>query len=233
MVTLPQSIRNNGTPYIPYIFTEDEIIRFFETCDNILPYPGSQKHIIIPVIFRLLYGCGLRVSEVTNLKCSDIDLDNGVIIIRDSKFGNDRLVPLSNSLLKIMQRYSIQMNHSCKKADFFFRSKNLNPISRHWIYNRFRGILWSSKISHMGKGKGPRLHDLRHSFCVRSLKKMVDRGTDIYCSLPLLSKYVGHTSVKATQGYVRLTVDIHSELIEKISAQCAYVIPEVHSYESN
>jgi len=230
-ITLPQKLRKNTSIYIPYIFTENEIVRFFHSCDNICPYPGSQKHIIIPVIFRLLYGCGLRISEVSKLKHRDVDLHNGVLVVREAKFGKDRLVPMSRLLIQIMQQYNMLINYSCKKNDFFFRSKNLKPISRHWIYRRFRDILRMSHISH--KGKGPRAHDLRHSFCVHSLKKMVDRGIDIYCALPLLSTYIGHSSVKATQGYVRLTVDVYPELIKKISTVCSYVIPEVTLYENN
>jgi integrase/recombinase XerD len=88
-------------------------------------------------------------------------------------------------------------------------------------------------IAHAGKGKGPRAHDLRHSFCVRTLKQLVDQGADIYCALPILATYVGHASAKATQGYVRLTVDIYPELIEKVSQECAYILPEVIEDETD
>jgi len=226
-VTPPPKARRHASSYIPYIFTEDEVVSFFHACDRMRPYPGTNKHIIVPVIFRLLYGCGLRVSEVSSLKCQDVDLNHGILVIRDAKFGKDRLIPMSDSLREAMYQYNSLINQDCKNDDFFFRSKSLRSISRGWIYRRFRDVLRECGIPHQGKGKGPRAHDLRHSFCVRSLKEMVDEGTDVYCALPILATYVGHASVNATQGYVRLTVDMYPELIEKISKQCAYVIPEV------
>lgn len=226
-VALPPKTRRHTVQYIPYIFSKDEMARFFHACDSVKSYPGTQKHYIVPVIFRLLYGCGLRVSEVSSLKCQDVDLDHGILTIRNAKFGKDRLIPMSDSLKDAMHRYNIMINRSCDNDDFFFRSKSLHPISRGWIYRRFRDVLRECGIPHQGKGKGPRAHDLRHSFCVHSLKEMVDEGMDVYCALPILATYVGHASVHATQGYVRLTVDMYPELIEKISEQCACVIPEV------
>lgn len=232
-VPLPQKIKRNSSIYIPYIFTNEEIERFFYACDHIPSYPGTQKHIILPVFFRLLYSCGLRVSEATNLKCQDVDLANGVIIVKNGKFKKDRLVPMSNSLFEVMSRYSKLYNQSCKNNDYFFRGKNLKPLSRHYIYRRFRDILVECGISHSGRGKGPRVHDLRHTFCVRTLKQMVDKGADIYCVLPILSTYIGHASINATQGYVRLTADLYPEILEKVSRISGNVIPEVVSNESD
>jgi len=56
---------------------------------------------------------------------------------------------------------------------------------------------------------------------------MVDKGIDLYCALPILSTYLGHSSVSATQRYVRLTENFYPELIEKISKNCACIFPEV------
>lgn len=232
-VVLPSKPKRAVQVYVPYIFTEVELARFFHTCDHMHPYPGTYKHFMVPVIFRLMYGCGLRVSEVSNLKCRDVDLGQGILTIRESKFGKDRLVPMSENLRETMYQYHAGMNPSCNDTDFFFRSKNLKPISRHWIYRRFREMLRKCGIAHAGKGKGPRVHDLRHSFCVRTLKQLVNQGADNYCALPILATYVGHASVKATQGYVRLTVDMHPELIEKISQECAYILLEVMGDETD
>jgi hypothetical protein len=68
---------------------------------------------------------------------------------------------------------------------------------------------------------------------VRTLKQLVDQGADIYCALPVLATYVGHASVKATQGYVRLTIDLFPELIEKVSRECAHILPEVMGFEAD
>jgi integrase len=101
------------------------------------------------------------------------------------------------------------------------------------VYKGYRELLWKARISFLGKGKGPRLHDLRHTFCVHTLVKQVRDEIDLYVALPILSTYVGHSSVEATQRYVRLTAEAYPELIEKVSQTCAYVIPEVVEDETD
>lgn len=101
------------------------------------------------------------------------------------------------------------------------------PLKRDHVYKNYRKLLWKAGISHGGKGKGPRLHDFRHTFCVHTLAMQVKEKIDLYTALPILSTYLGHSSVGATQRYVRLTVEAYPELIEKVSKTCAFVIPEV------
>ena len=124
---------------------------------------------------------------------------------------------------------------SPKNAVKNFFSKNVNLITDYseQIHKVYRKLLWKAGISHGGKGKGPRLHDLRHAFCVHSLAKQVKAGVDLYVALPILSTYVGHSSVAATQRYVRLTAEAYPELIEKVSSTCAHVFPEVTEDETD
>lgn len=219
--------------YIPYIFTHEEILRFFQVVDTISPHPKSNKHDSYPLLFRLLYCCGLRISEARHLKISDVDFDNGALFIRGSKFSKDRLVPMSVPLADMFAKYHALFNENYPPKDYYFRNKNGTPLTRDWVYKVFRKLLWQAGISHGGKGKGPRLHDFRHTFCVHTLAKQVKDGVDLYIALPILSVYVGHNSVGATQRYVRLTAEAYPELIEKVSRTCAYVIPEVIKYETN
>jgi integrase len=109
----------------------------------------------------------------------------------------------------------------------YFRNKDGTPLTHDCVYKHYRKLLWKAGISHGGKGKGPRLHDFRHVFCVHTLAKQVKAGVDLYVALPILSTYVGHSSITATQRYVRLTAEAYPELIKKISCVCAYVLPEV------
>ncbi len=219
--------------YIPYIFTHEEIDRFFQAVDTISPTSRSNKHESHPLLFRLLYCCGLRISEALHLKISDVDFDNGVLFIRESKFSKDRLVPMSVPLADMFTKYHALFNKNNPPEDYYFRNKNGTPLTRDWVYKVYRKLLWKAGISHGGKGKVPRLHDLRHVFCVHTLAKQVKDGVDMYITLPILSVYVGHNSVRATQRYVRLTAETYPELIEKVSRTCAYVIPEVVEDETN
>ena len=213
--------------YIPYIFTHEEIEHFLRVVDSIKPDPRSNKSAIYPLLFRLLYCCGLRISEATHLKISDCDFDKGVLFIRESKLNKDRIIPMSAPLADMFVRYHALFNRNHSREDYYFRNKNGNPLTRKQVYQVYRSLLWKAGISHGGKGKGPRLHDLRHVFCVHTLAKQVKGGVDLYVSLPILSAYVGHSSVGATQRYVRLTAEAYPELMKKVSRTCAYVFPEV------
>jgi len=215
--------------FTPYIFSHGDVSAIFETSDRlkIRKYPPSNMQQVFPVIIRMLYGCGLRISEAINLRVADVDLDQGLLTIKDSKFGKDRLVPMSDSLTLICRDYFRQAHPCSRREDYFFAHRDGSPMSRSSIYKRFRDVLWKSGISHGGRGKGPRLHDLRHSFAVHSLKMQADKGIDPYCSLPILSAYLGHDSVGATEKYVRLTEEMYPELVKRVSAACVRVIPEV------
>lgn len=223
----PRNRKIRRSDFTPYIFTYDEIERFFKTCDSMSPRALSNKHKTLPLLYRLLYCCGLRVSEAINLKVADVDLETGTLFIRASKFNKDRLVPMSKALWEIVINYSAHFHGYSKAEDWFIQNKNGTKLSRDNAYKRFRDLLWKTGISHGGKGKGPRLHDLRHGFCVHTIAKQVNDGLDLYCALPVLSAYIGHASVLATQHYVRLTAEAYPELIKKISNTCAYVFPEV------
>lgn len=229
----PKNHKASRGEYIPYIFTHGEIDRFFQTVDTILPSSRSNIHEIYPLLFRLLYCCGFRISEICHLKITDVDFDNGVLFIRGSKFNKDRLVPVSLPLTNMVIKYHALFNKNIPSEDYFFRNKKGIPLTRDRVYKVYRQLLWKAGISHGGKGKGPRLHDFRHAFCVHTLAHQVKNGVDPYITLPILSVYVGHNSVGATQFYLRLTAEAYPDLIKKISQTCAYVIPKVVEDETN
>ena len=229
----PKCRKPRRSEYIPYIFTHEEIERFLQVVDSIKPHPLSDKHESYPLLFRLLYCCGLRISEALHLKISDVDFDKGVLFIRESKFGKDRIIPMSAPLAEMFVRHHALLNRNNAPGDYYFRNKNGTPMTHDRVYEMFRKLLWKAGISHGGKGKGPRLHDLRHVFCVHTLAKQVKDGVDLYVALPILSVYVGHSSVSSTQRYVRLTAEAYPELIEKVSSTCAYVLPEVTEDETD
>jgi integrase/recombinase XerD len=229
----PKIHKSRCVDYIPHIFTHEEIERFFRVVDSIPPHPLSNKHKNYPLLFRLLYCCGLRISEAIHLKIADVDFAKGVLFIRESKFNKDRMIPLSAPLTDMFIRYQTVFNKNRVPEDHYFRNKKGNSLLYFRVYKGYRELLWKAGISFLGKGKGPRLHDLRHTFCVHTLVKQVRDEIDLYVALPILSTYVGHSSVEATQRYVRLTAEAYPELIEKVSQTCAYVIPEVVEDETD
>jgi integrase/recombinase XerD len=224
---LPPASNTRHYTFVPYIFTHSEIGRIFANSDRLCPRRYSTIPLVIPVILRILYSCGLRISEAVSLQNKNVDMEKGVLEIKNSKFGKDRLVPMSQSMVNICRQYYRVLHKHSSIDDYFFMKADRGPVTRNNVYRRFREILWESGISHGGKGNGPRLHDLRHTYAVHSLKRAVDRGIDVYCSLPILSTYLGHASVEATSQYVRLTADAFPKIRAILDHTCGHLIPEV------
>ena len=224
---LPEQRGLNCSSFVPYIFTHDQIRDLFRAVDN-TKFTDGRRSIQgqLPVIFRLLYGCGLRVSEALFLQVQDVNLSEGILTIRAAKNDRDRLIPMSASLVDIFTAYSDKTWWD-KDTDYFFRAPDHSMISPNTIYGKFRIYLNAIGISHGGKGHGPRLHDLRHTYAVHVLQKWISNGNDLTSMIPMLSTYMGHKSVRATSRYLRLTAEVYPELLSAIEKQCAYVIPEV------
>lgn len=217
--------------YVPYIFTAEQICDLLTACDNLQESTSSPyMHLILPTVFRLLYGCGLRISEVMNLHVGDVDYQKGLLYIRTTKFNKERTIPMAGSLTKFMSDYADKALIINNKDAWMFPSPyNEHHYSEGTVYKHFRNLLWTAGINHTGKG--PRLHDLRHTYAVHCLKKWVVNGYDLNERLPYLSLYLGHQDMRGTQHYLRLTADLYPEIVKRLNANCSYVIPEVISYE--
>lgn len=225
--------------YFPYIFSREQMRAMFMECDKLKLSSNNLNSGVcaIPAIMRLLYGTGLRVGETVNLKYDDVDLTGKTLIIRQTKSGMDRMVPISGSLAKVLNGYirCRERLPAFKKADTFFLKPDGTPISMDSVYSWFRRILYKANIPFRGRGFGPRLHDLRHTFCVHSLAYMSESGVDLYYSLPVLSNYLGHKTLRETDIYVRLTAEMFPALLKKSSFICARAFPNLNTenYETN
>ncbi len=213
----------------PYIFTKEQIANIFYQADHIPPLPQKKNaHIFYPVVLRMLYGCGLRISEALSLTLKDVDLRQGLLYIHNSKNHKDRILPMDESLLRYCIDYYQKIHLFSKDTDYFFKSpvtgKNYNKSS---VYHYFRKILWQCGISHGGRSSpGPRLHDIRHAFCVHSLHQFLKNGVDYRAALPILSAYMGHSSIAATSKYLKLTAEAFPEIAEKMEEHFGHIIPK-------
>jgi integrase len=131
-----------------------------------------------------------------------------------------------NSINKKEQKSTAECGMDLLSDNPFFPSRDKGYLSKGGLYDRFRAILFNCGISHGGKGSGPRMHDFRHTFAVHSLGQWVRDGKDIYCMLPTLAAYLGHSNISSTGNYLRLTAEVFPELVEAISKSCGHVIPD-------
>lgn len=213
--------------FVPYIFTFDEARRLLEEADRIPFYSRSPlRHIVMPEVLHLLYFCGLRVSEAVKLQVKDVNLEHGVLTIRDTKFGKTRLVPMSDSIVDRLREYDGRLGVKDQDA-YFFPSRDGGRYGCQAVYIIFRRILEKIGINHRGRGRGPRLHDLRHTFAVHRLVGWYREGEDLNAMLPLLATYLGHQGMNGTQRYLHMTPELFPEVTETLNKSVGFVIPEV------
>ena len=223
---IPKGYYPTETQYIPHIYTADELTKFFaetDKCHYCSEHP--YRHLIMPVFFRMIYTCGLRVSEARLLRVGDVDIENGILAICHSKKDNDRLVPMSDYLTAHCRHYSEKVHPHPKQEDIYFPALNEKPMTTGNVYNNFRRFLWCARISHGGRGYGPRIHDFRHSFAVHCLKKWVQQKIDLAVYLPVLKTYMGHYSFADTAYYLRLTADVFPDITLKLETLYQGIIP--------
>jgi len=215
----------NPSTFVPRMLTDEELRKFFQAVDALEPTARSPlRHLIMPEVFRLLYGCGFRAREVLKLRVRDVDLDQGIITVRQGKFRKDRLVPPALSLVNRLRKYAAHFENRPPEA-IFFPGPGARPYSLRTIYGLFRQLLLQCGIPHAGRGKGPRIHDARHLFAVRALRRWYRDGEDLDAKLPLLATYLGHQHLSGTQYYLHLTAELFPEIAARADAAFGDVIP--------
>lgn len=217
--------------FIPYIFTHSEIKRLINVLDRIPVNPWHPTyHLVYPMLFRMLYGCGLRINEALGLKMSNINMDNGIIMLESTKNQTQRLIPMSQSLYEYCKKYIKHMKFSTSYDGYYYPTRNGSEYNSTPVYCQFRKFMSKTEIFR-DNGTTPRVHDIRHTFAVHALEKMIKEGKDIYCSLPVLSTYLGHRGIESTERYLRLTMENYSYVIDTMNEFYQDVFPEVTDYE--
>ncbi len=223
---VPQgSLPRKTYDFTPYIFTYDEIERILSVVDGFHYNKISPKrHLVYPMLIRVLCFCGLRASEALNLKVGDVDFEKGYFILRETKNCQDRIIPLDNNLMERFDVYKEQMRFKVGD-EYFFPAPDGFRYHIATMDTTFRNVLFDAGIPYRGKGKGPRLHDLRHTFAVHSLQKLTCDGKPSGAVLPILMTYLGHKSVDATSRYIHLSAESYPALIRQTEAVFGNLIP--------
>lgn len=227
----PKELITVSSMFKPYIFTREEISRILNVIDNLEYIPSSKYyHLIYPMLFRMLYGCGLRINEALSLKREEVDLENGILTVTKAKNNTSRLVPMSKSLHNYCRQYASKMEFDMYSDGYFYPSRDNGKYNNTPVYVKFKQFMKTARIF-TDSEVGPRVHDIRHTFAVHSLEKMVNEGQDIYCSLPILCTYLGHRDIESTEKYLRLTEEAYGQITESIAPLYEGVFPEVKTDE--
>jgi integrase len=231
---LPKGFMPRIPRYVPHIYSNDELKRIFtqaDRCHYHIEVP--HRHLVMPVFFRLLYGCGLRLTEARLLKVMDIDLAEGVITVTNAKLDKHRQLPVSPDLLERLRSYHQKVHLTPGPEDWFFPGYSGKPMTMGNVEKNLRKFLWQAGISHGGRGKGPRIHDFRHTMAVHCLRRWVLEGKDLRAYLPILQAYLGHVSLSDTSYYLNLTADLFPNITEQVERAFGDIIPKAGGGDEN
>lgn len=231
---VPPMPKHERRIFIPKIFSEVEIQQIFVSADEleINCHDTKQALFSIPTLIRFLYATGVRIGEALRLTTQDVDFARGTILIRKSKNQRQRLIPMTDNLKNLLTQYAQKKGQlpiigATQADDPFFSNEKGDSISCLCAYTWFRKILKKAGIPFVGNRKGPRLHDLRHTFAVHTLMRQVKAGKDLYCLLPIISVFMGHKSISGTEYYVRLTAEMFPDINMNIGELSSYVFPSL------
>jgi len=232
-VVATRDAKYNAADFKPYIYSADEVRRYFAAIDAYETNRARMNAVQFPILFRLFYCCGTRLHETLCIRVRDVDLRKGVIRLCETKNANERFVAFGDDLKELMTLLADKTFYLLKEDDYVFTSSRGGHYSNDRIYAVHRLALERSRIPYLGDRNGPRIHDWRHTFAVRSFKRMIDSGMDMYTALPILSTYLGHRNIYATERYLRLTMSIYPYIEEKCRRQMEDVFGVEAGYEKN
>ncbi len=187
----------------PYIYSGQEILALVSGAAALRP-PADLRPYTYSTLFGLLAVTGMRIGELLALDRDDLDLQQGVLTVTKSKFNKTRLIPLHESTVRKLGAYVRRRNTSLPpaKSSAFFVSEcgeRLNCCAVRHIFIRVSRLIGLREAT---DSHGPRLHDLRHTFAVRTLINWHRSGVNVEQRLPLLSAYLGHAKVSDTYWYL-------------------------------
>jgi integrase len=210
---MPSFLPKEPPPQEPHIYSHAELRDLLEAASR-----QKESWLIEPTTMRtlllLLYGAALRAGESIRLALADVDIDQRLLVIRDTKFHKSRLVPLGTHLLgaiNIYKKSRVQRFDVGPNAPFLItrRGHALNLQLAESNFVRLYGSIGMRRSK--GNHYGPRLHDFRHTFAVHRLIRWYREGADVQRMLPHLSTYLGHVELRDTQRYLTMIPELLSE----------------------
>lgn len=201
-----------------HIYSNKEVAALLQQAGCLLPRDGLRPKTYV-AFFSLLASTGLRLSEACRLTPGDVDLVNGVLSIRQTKFRKSRLVPLHPTTTQALIRYASHCN--ARGPGCFFntdRNPALTEAAVQKTFSRLRLRLgWTTE----GRASRPRIHDLRHTFAVRRLLDWYEEGVEIDRKILALATYMGHARVTDTYWYLTAVPELMAIASQRFEQFCA------------
>lgn len=197
----------------PHIYSDDEIAQLMNAAAALSSSRG-MKAATLKTLIGLLAATGLRPGEAMALKEPDLDLQAGVLVIRESKFGKSRQVPVHESAIVALKSYARLRNRvfpEGRGSSFLVSDagRALDPGTvRRWFCEI--SVACGLRKAPQGKryGRGPRLQDIRHTFATRRLLEWYRAGANASLQMPKLAAYLGHSTVGCTYWYIEAVPEL-------------------------
>lgn len=187
--------------YKPILFNDEEIILLFEIMDS---YVNDSKnkwyyksYYTYSILFRLIYSCGLRISEAINISINNVNLQSNIINIVNSKNTVSRIVVLSESMKQCLIEYIDKFDINNGYLFPNYKNTKINDYTLEQFYKKILNIACLNSNAHV--------HDLRHVFTNHALNQMLEKGYSENVVIVYLSKFLGHKSIYETEYYLHLT----------------------------
>ncbi|MGE8449700.1 MAG: tyrosine-type recombinase/integrase [Pseudomonadales bacterium] len=206
---LPLMVPKEPRTFVPYIYSREEMKRLLAaTADR---ERCNLSSLTCRTLLLLLYGTGLRIGEAVGLNLADVDLDSGILCIRESKFYRTRLVPTGPDLTSVLVQYAVERNKwpPLNRDAAFLLTKRGQRLSRAGAEYAFKQLRERAQVRRDNSARyQPRLHDIRHTYTVTRLVSWYREGADVQRLLPQLATYLGHVHIAATQHYLTMTPEL-------------------------
>jgi len=199
----------------PYIYKAEEIALLIQAAATLEP-PGTMKPLMYSTLLGLLAATGMRVSEALALQADDVTTDG--LLVRRTKFQKSRLLPLHATTHRELDRYLVARNGRVANTCALFVSTAGERLSYDTVRGVFLRLLKRARLVGAHAGRNPRIHDLRHTFAIRSLEQCAHNRTAVARHLVALSTYLGHAHVTDTYWYLQATPVLLRQIAEASEA---------------
>jgi integrase len=208
----------------PYIYSAEEVQRLVTQAAG-LPSALGLRGLTFATLFGLLAASGLRLGEALSLDLADVDLGNGILAVRKAKFGKSRFVPLHDSTRQALVHYASMRDSILvhRPVEAFFvteRGTRIRHAMAEWTFAKVSCAIGLREPARpANRGRGPRLHDLRHRFAASRLVAWYRAGMDVERELPKLATYLGHVHVRHSYWYIEAVPELLQLATERLIAQ--------------
>jgi integrase len=201
----------------PYVYSDAEIDALLAAALALPPEDGLRRW-TYHYLFGLIAVTGMRLSEAIGLQRDDVDLEAGLLTVRLTKFGKSRLVPLHPTTRAALRSYAdrraAHLGSRC--STYFFVAERGGRLLHQYVHRVFWRLSREIGLRRPGDHTGPRVHDFRHRFAIRTLLGWYQEGMDVEQQLPVLSTYLGHTCVRDTYWYLSACPELMQEAAQRL-----------------